>query len=113
MVVLFLTFSLLATVVGTWLTHFVSLDLEDVAPFLSWPSAVLRGGYEERVCFSFLHTLMGDRRPVFVKVGVQVLKPYSCCTTYGFSRVGRVAQTTLQPVSAHYYPIAGAYWGSD
>ncbi len=35
MVVLFLTFSLPATVVGVWPTHLDFPALEDVAPFLS------------------------------------------------------------------------------
>ena len=71
MVVLFLTFSLPATVVGVWLTHFVFPVLEDVAPLFPGPGAVLREGCEGRVCFSFLHNFMGDRRHVLVKLRVQ------------------------------------------
>jgi hypothetical protein len=46
MVVLFLTFSLPATVVGFWPTHLVFPALEDVAPYVS----MTRRCFEGRSC---------------------------------------------------------------
>jgi hypothetical protein len=71
------------------------------------PGAVLREGYEERECFSFLNNFMGDRRHVFVKLRVEVFHPYPCCTTYGFFRIG---QSSTQDPTAFISTLLPNCW---